>query len=230
MFIEVLGFKPFGAEHGIILLVISFVLISSCMVGRRLPNPQAHLLGIFIAGIACALQLAWTIHRIVKGTFTVQEDVPFQICNLCALAAPYVLWLLQKGKSQPFEILYFWVMTGALQALLTPTLEYVFPAFGYFQFWGLHAGLVIAVLYGVLVLKQRPNWASLKAAFLWLQVWAGATWTFNWWTNSNYGFLMHKPAGHSLFDFFGNHYILVAQLVCLIFFSVAWLPFRQKQS
>jgi hypothetical integral membrane protein (TIGR02206 family) len=228
MFTETFGFQSFSVEHGICLLITLLVLIGSCILGRRLPPAQAHQLGMGFAWMACLFQTTWLLHKILNGTFVLQENFPLHLCNLCALSAPFLVSPMQKGITLPFEILYYWVLTGTLQGILTPDLEFAFPYIGYLKYWGTHSGLVILVLYGVFAMNLRPSWRGVKAAFIVIQIWAGFTWVFNKLTNSNFGYLMNKPPNGSVFDYCGDHYILVAQVAFWSLFCLLWLPFRNK--
>jgi uncharacterized membrane protein YwaF len=63
------------------------------------------------------------------------------------------------------QIMYFWVMAGTLQAVITPDLHSAFPYIGYVKFWVIHCGLIITVIYGVCVYNWRPNLKGLFMAF-----------------------------------------------------------------
>ena len=228
MFTETFGFKSFSVEHGICLLITLLVLIVSCLIGRRLSTTHAYRLGMTFAWSACIFQTVWLWHKWSNGTFILQENFPLHLCNLCSLSAPFLVSQMRKGITLPFEILYYWVLVGTLQGILTPDLEFAFPYIGYLKYWVTHSGLVILVLYGVFAMGLRPSWRGVKAAFIAIQIWAGCTWIFNKLTNSNFGYLMNKPPNGSVFDYCGDHYILVAQVAFASAFCLLWLPFRKK--
>ncbi|MEO0044096.1 MAG: hypothetical protein RL329_3544 [Bacteroidota bacterium] len=229
MFTETFGFKSFSIEHGICFLLTLFVLIACVLVGRRQSFTTAYRLGLSLAWAACGFQTVWMLHKGANGTFSIQENFPLHLCNVCSLLSPFLVMPLRKGVTLPFEILYYWVLTGTLQGILTPDMDFAFPYIGYVKYWVTHSGLVILVLYGVLVLQVRPSWNGVKMAFLAIQVWACIALIFNYLTGSNYGYLMHKPSNGSLFDYCGDHYILVAQVAFWCLFCLFWLPFRSAK-
>ena len=109
--------------------------------------------------------------------------------------------MLMTRNYRLYEALYFVGIAGATQALLTPT-----PGiYGLPHFWAIQS----LSSHGLLVTS------------------------FNYVIGSNYMFTLHKPPTVSLFDVMGPWpwYILTAEFVAIVLFSILYLPFaiRQKQ-
>ena len=127
-----------------------------------------------------------------------------------------------------YEFAFFIGISGALQALMTPDIGvYNFPHYRFFHVFFSHGAIVIAALYMTIVERYRPSWRSLGRTMLWLNVYAAAVFGVNLVLDSNYLFVMHKPATASLFDLLGPWpvYIFAAEGVALVMFVGLYLPF-----
>ncbi len=221
---EEYGFKPFSLEHGFWVALTFIVGWWLIIWGRKLAVSQQRIIGMRIAWVIFGAESFWLFHKIAAHSFDLRYNLPFDLCNVCALAIP----LAMSGRYERFtEIMYFWVMTGTLQGILTPDMQSAFPYIGYFKYWAVHSGLVIAVLYAVLVYRIYPTFRGIWWAFGAIQLYAIITYLLNLLFKSNYGYLMHKPENPSLFDYFGEHYIITTQFVCLFLFFLFWLPFAK---
>ncbi len=226
---KIVPFKVFGTEH--LFLVALFVVIGAIMFrwGNRHDEIGKVQIGRYIAYTIFIFEVIWLAHKIGNGTFKASENLPFDLCNINALLIPLAMYDPRRREIL-FQVVYFWVMVGTIQGVLTPELDWAFPYIGYCKYWVIHAGLMVAVLYGALVLKVRPSLRGVGFAFLAINMYAIVMNGVNWVLHSNYGYLAHKPTTASLFDYFGEHYVLVAELVCLVLFFVVWLPFARKKT
>ena len=146
---------------------------------------------------------------------------------MCRLVT-FILPLMILGqKRRLFGVLYFWVLAGTTQAILTPDIEMGFPSYEYIRYWILHLLLVFLIIYSLIIFKFRPQKKDLWLAVLWAQVYLVCTLPINWWLDANYGYTMHKPSVGSIADYMGEWpwYILTGELIMLIFFLLLYLPF-----
>lgn len=221
-------FRLFGTQHVIVLAL----LLVLCIVlpwwakrylseGRRLALSRAMAVLISFAALIYP-PLQWWL-----GHFNYRTDLPLDICNLLALVLPFVMW---RPSFRVHEILYFLVLGGTLQAIITPHLEDGFPHFIFLKYWIVHAGLVLYVVYATVVFDLRPNRRSVWRAFLALQLYALLVLGFNLLLGSNYVYLLGKPPVASALDFLGPWpwYLLVAEGVALLLFWLAYLPAAKR--
>lgn len=126
-----------------------------------------------------------------------------------------------------FGILYFWVLAGTSQALLTPDLAYGFPHYESIFYWQIHGGLVLVILYAVFVYGMRPNLKDFKNAFIASLIYLVVIHGINILLGSNYAYTMHKPPGASMLDVMGPWpwYLLSGIGVSLILFTLLYIPF-----
>ena len=73
------------------------------------------------------------------------------------------------GKTQSlFDISYFWLFSGSIFALITPTvITYTGPTrFRYYQFFVEHTAGYVAVFYMIFVHKMRPTFRSMVKSYV----------------------------------------------------------------
>lgn len=175
--------------------------------------------------------LFWMLARLIRGEFDPSEDLPFHMCNFITFFIPFI-FVRKRPNQLIFGIAYFWVLSGTLQAILTPGLEQSFPHFWYIRYWLVHCGLVIAVLYAAIVLKYRPTWRDILNAFIAMNLLMIVAFAVNHLFNSNYLYVLEKPKAASLLDYFGPWpwYIIQSEIVALLFFVFYYTPFWLKKS
>lgn len=147
--------------------------------------------------------------------------------HLCSLALLVTAWALVSRAPRVFEVAYFWALAGTTQALLTPDLAAGLPSPDYLFFFAGHGLVVIGVLYGVIALGLRPVPASLPRVALITLALAAIIFGINAWLGTNFLYLMAKPPGPSLLDWFGPwpRYWIGLVLVGVVSFGVLYLPF-----
>ena len=99
------------------------------------------------------------------------ENLPIGVCGWAVIFCG----IMVLGKSRKlFDIAYFWLLSGSLFALITPTpLTYTGPTrFRYYQFWAEHTLGYIAIFYMIFVHNFRPNFRSMIRSYIALWVMA----------------------------------------------------------
>jgi hypothetical integral membrane protein (TIGR02206 family) len=225
MFTEVFGFKSFSAEHGFVVCLFIVLTIVLIQIGRKGSPERAEKIGLWYGWTIFGFEILWLLHKIADGSFTAKDNVPLDLCNVLAFLIPFAM---RNGGQWWFQIVYAWVMMGTLQGVITPDLDWAFPYIGYLKYWAVHAGLVSAMVYVIVVWGWRPTLNGVFRAWFALYIWAGMAFCFNLWAGSNYGFLMHKPPVKSVFDFLGEHYIFFTQFTALAAFLLFYLPFAKR--
>ena len=149
--------KPFSLwsmTHGIPVLILIIFAIFVILYGKSLPSRKKKknilILLAFIPFIALMIQI---IIVLVRGTFTIQADLPIHICRLLALTAPLVYWKEHKFWT---GIFYFWILVGTLNAVIAADIRHDFPHWNYLTYFVVHQGLIIPVSYTHLTLPTTP--------------------------------------------------------------------------
>jgi len=218
------GFELFSFQHITTLLI--FIALTAIVIvqGNRTDEPLKSDIGMMIAGITFSTLILDAVYKLVFGTFSIFEDLPFFMCDLVAFVLPFILYFRNRKW---IGILYFWALGGTLQALLTPDLKDGFPTFHFFRYFIGHAGIIMAILYTVIVRKIQIGWQDFIRAVIYAQVYLICVHMINHLIGSNYGYTMAKPPGGSILDLMGPWpwYILAGEGLMLVLFLLLLAPF-----
>ena len=226
-------FSLFGIQHLSVIGLMIFLCFTLPFFAKGYLNPKQQL------GLSRVLALAASIGAgvyvfilIWLGDFDYQRDLPLDICNLMALLLPFFMW---NPSRRIHEVLYFWILAGTIQAIITPHLYNGFPNFIFIHYWMVHAGLVVYAVYVTIVFDYQPTLKSLWKAFGYLQIYIVLIVLVNLILGSNYVYVLRKPPTASALDYFGPWpwYILVCEVLGLIMFFVVLYPslaFQKKIS
>lgn len=219
------AFAAFSAAHFGALATAILVGCLMVFVSKRFLTPrQSYYLANIAAWFILLVVIAWTVIKIQLGIFTYTADLPLPLCNFMAFLLPVLTY---TRNYRLYEVLYFWILAGTLQANITPDLANTFPHYTYWKYWIVHSGLVVMIIYITVIYEMRPTWRSIIRAFLYLQVFFVVMLLVNYLLDANYNYLCAKPTTASLLDLFPNwpYYILVVQLIVLPLMTLVYLPF-----
>ncbi len=216
-------FESFSQTHIVTLIVFAFLLASVIFAGKKLNNRQNLLLGRCLSVFMSVSVAAWAILHLFYDRFNIAVDLPLSLCNLFAFIAPLLFW---NPDHRRFEVIYFMVMCGTFQAILTPDLYVGFPGYGFFKYWIVHMGLVLVVIHYLLAFKLYPRPRAMITTFIWLNIYLLSLVPVNLWLGANYFYMMEKPINPSILDYFGPwpFYILVSEALAFVFFAIAYVP------
>ncbi len=223
--------EDFSAPH--LAAISTIVLFCAVLVvfGSRIKTEKSKktfriVFAVFIAVQQASLYLWYT----VAGEWSVEITLPIQLCDLSVFLSVAVLLTKRQLLS---ELLYYWGIGGATQAILTPDIgSYTWPHFVFYQFFISHAVILLACIYMILVEKFRPSSRSVLRTLIITNLYGILMMFVNHLTGGNYLFLSAKPAGGSLLDLLGPWpwYLLSLDGVALILFTLLYLPFAIGKS
>jgi hypothetical integral membrane protein (TIGR02206 family) len=218
-----LPFSAYSTSHSVVMLIAVALIALIFVANKKLNYQQNLLIGRSLSLLLALTVVVYTIFEIVFGRFTIAEDLPLSTCNLFCILAPWLFW---RPNFKFFVVVYFLVMAGTLQAVITPDLYRGFPSYGFFKYWITHVGLVLLVIHYLVCFELYPTAKSMLSAFAWLNIYVLALVPINFLLGANYFYLMAKPINPSVLDYFGPWpiYILVAELLVMGFFAIAMLP------
>jgi hypothetical integral membrane protein (TIGR02206 family) len=160
------------------------------------------------------------------------DNLPIAVCGWAAIFCSYML----VGKCQSlFDISYFWLFSGSIFALITPTvITYTGPTrFRYYQFWAEHTLSFVAVFYMIFVHNMRPTIKSAIKSYLSLLVLAVVAYIANRiiGPGANYLFLASPEDTPSVLDILPPNFFLRTAIMAAaitVLFAVAYLPWYLK--
>ena len=216
-------FAPIAVMVAVILLMRRFQdAIRSCKHEKAFRYTLAFLL------ILSEMSYYWRLVAMPSLGPNPVDHLPITVCGWVVVFASYMV----IGKSQSlFDICYFWLFSGSVFALITPTvITYTGPTrFRYYQFWLEHTLGYIAVFYMIFVHKLRPTVKSAIKAYAALVVLAVVAFFANRLIGpgANYLFMAKPEDTPSILDILPPNFVLrlvIMAATVTALFAVAYLP------
>lgn len=220
------NFNAFSTEHWFILALL-LVMILALYFCRNIISSKPVVRSIikWLLIIALVLpEICLQIWYVTSGIWDRTSSLPLELCSLTMFLSAIML-ITNSRKIYP--LVYFAGIGGALQAVLTPSLDYPFPHFRFFHFFVAHLAIIVAPLFMTWIQGYRPTWRSIGWTMLFLNAAALIVGLINLFVGSNYMYLMNKPSTPSLLDLLGPHpfYLLVEEMFALVLFIVMYAVF-----
>ncbi|MDB6136268.1 MAG: family rane protein [Verrucomicrobiales bacterium] len=231
------SFQLFGLSHwaalGATVAAAAVMVRLHRSAGASVPfrnQVNAVLAGMLLLSVAVDPLLTWLRHRSepeIALRLIRETALPLYLCD--AAAVILAVALLTRRRCW-VEVGYLWGLAGAVQGLLTPTLQYDWPSAEYFTFFIEHGGAPVAAIGLVFGMGLRPQPGAFRRGVLWGWVYMGVVGLLNFPLGTNYGFLRHKPEVTSILDYMGPEpwYLIPLQGVGILFFALLLLPFRRE--
>lgn len=222
-------FELFTTSHLTAITVIALFWIIIPALFRKWKNEKADQFFRFsLATLLLGQQLVWLLWEITTQRFTIQLSLPFNLCDISNLLCA-VLLITKNYKL--FEVLYFYALAGTIQSYITPNIYYAYPHIEFIVFYIQHGGEILTILYMTIVLKLRPHPISILKANAILLGYVILIYFFNYYTGSNYLFLMgdtpHPSTVTRMIAFFGEppRHIIGLGLVSVFSILILYIPF-----
>lgn len=216
-------FHMWQKAHLITIAIIIIITLSLYYFKKELV-PYRRMIRISIGWILIMSRISLDAWYLITDQWQVQSSLPLELCSIASIVCG--MMLLTKNRHL-FEIFYFIAIGGAIQAIITPDLNFGFPQYRYIQFFLDHFLLFISPLIMVWLYGYSITRKSLMKSFITLNIMAGIVFIINTLLSANYMFLREKPSAGSLLDFLGPYpyYIISLELVALFIFFILYVPF-----
>ena len=237
---EEVEFRNFTLAHLMPILVVAGLIVLIWRFRDRIRESKWE--GYFRYAIAFTLIVSemsyyWRLVGMPELGANPVDHLPIAVCGWAAIFASYML----VGKNQKlFDIVYFWIFSGSIFALITPTvITYTGPTrFRYYQFWVEHTFSYVAIFYMIFVHGMRPTWKSAVRSWGCLVVLGVIAYCTNRYLGpgANYLFLAKPEDTPSVLDILPPNFLLrtciMAGVVTLLFFVsyVPWILKDRKQA
>ncbi|MBL7826201.1 MAG: TIGR02206 family membrane protein [Saprospiraceae bacterium] len=226
MYLFAPNFVSYGAEHFAWLLFGALSTWFWIWYGRRQTEDLLkRKVGLVMSLIPALLWVGMSAYMVLYvQPVDLGLVLPFHVCYFLNLLMPVLMW---RRSYLLFELFYFMVMAGCIQALITPDVQTTFPHFMNIRYFVIHMFLAQSILYAIFVFEFRPTWKSLKKSFVWSNVYFLFIILVNFVLDTNFMYLRKKPNTATLLDVFGDWpwYIIGAEFLALTLFAVVMLPF-----
>lgn len=208
---------------------VIFLFLFCVYLFRKKLSPYRRTIRLTIGSLLILIRVSLDIWYISTKQWTLSTSLPLELCSIASLVCG--IMLLTKSRFL-FEIFYFIAIGGALQAILTPALDFGFPQYRYLQFFIDHTMLILAPLLLIWLYDFRISFKSVWKAFLAINIIAVIVFIINHVIHANYMFLLHKPSTASLLDVLGPYpyYLLSLEGIVLCTFLLLYFPFMMSSS
>ena len=227
-------FSLFTLAHFVPILLLIGTLFLLYRYRKALKNSPYETNLRYILGFAliiCDMSYYWRLAACPWLSGGPAENLPVGVCAWSVIFCSFMI----IGKSQRlFDIAYFWLLSGSLFALLTPTvLTYCGPTrFRYYQFWLEHTLGYVAIFYMIFVHGMRPNRRSIVRSYCALLALSVlAAWINSMIPGANYLYMARPESAPSVLDILPPHYglrIAIIAAVITVMFGLAYLPWYLK--
>jgi hypothetical integral membrane protein (TIGR02206 family) len=150
---------------------------------------------------------------------------PMQFCDWVLIAC---LIALVRPTQLFAEMAYFWGFGGTLMAVITPDVAQGFPSWRFIHFFWGHGITLLSIVFIIAAPGFRPRRRSVLRMMGMVNLYGLAALALDLLFGWNYGYLRHKPAGASLFDYLGPWpwYLLSLEGLALAIFMLLYLPWK----
>jgi hypothetical integral membrane protein (TIGR02206 family) len=200
-----------------------------CIGARSRPGPWTAVAGGLLGASLIGEQISWEIGFFLHHSWTVQNSLPFDLCDFTALVATVACWWRLQIC---VELTYFWGLAGTLQAIITPDVETPWPHLSFVDYVVEHIGIVVAALFLVVGLRLAPRPGAVLRAFGLTVAYAALVAVIDIVTGADYLFLRAPPQAFSLLQVLGPWpwYLVSCAGIALVVFFVLDLPFRRGRA
>ena len=190
-------FDLFGNDHILsIILIIIFYVLFLCFNEKIGIKNKSKIFPIVLSFIILSLDISEDIIRYITGYYSIEKDLPLQLCTIGIYVA--VVALLKKNQIA-FELIFYWGLVGASQAILTPDSDLFELKIFFMYSQAYHSALIFSVLWLVIKCNMRMQIEYILRVVLITNLVVVVISVINYLLDSNYMFLRVKPNSVSPF-------------------------------
>jgi hypothetical integral membrane protein (TIGR02206 family) len=172
-----------------ILSSVLFIFLSI----RLLKNKSVIVKSNFARGLSVAFILTYIISNtivIYSGWWNLQDNLPLHLCRISFFISMVVLF---TRKQWMYEWVLFLAIPSGIHSMLTPEMTKGISTWFYFDYYFVHAGLILVPLYLTIVMGMKSRADAWWKTILRLQIPVAIILPLNFLLESNYIYLRHKP-------------------------------------
>ncbi len=206
-----------------------FLVVATTAIWHRRRHEQGSALDRWLAAV---LVLAWpatTLQHWLNGDLNAANALPMHYCDWALIAC--IIALFSRGRFAA-EVGYFFGLSGTLQGLITPALDYDWPHPAFFTFFLSHGGVVVAAVYLAFGMRLEPRPWSVPRMTAFTILYGFSAAGVNLLLGTNYGFVCSKPPNGSIMDFLGPWpwYLIALPLVGAVLYTILMIPVLATRS
>ncbi len=200
-------------------IVITFILYAGKKMSPDHTKIATKVIGLFLIFVAVGMQP----YEMAIGKWDVRSSLPLQMCGISAWLSGFSLLFDQTWI---FYIVFYWGIPGAFHSIMTPEFTLGTEGLFFYEYYISHGGIILAALWGTMILKRRPaEWSWLKM-FGWTQLVLPIVGSINWLLNANYMYICKPPMVENPFIVGHFPYHLIGlEFAALLHFAIVYSPF-----
>ena len=221
--------------------LIVLLCIGVQLLVRRTGSDAARDRGALVISLVLWVdEIVYQIWWFLRGAWTVSNSLMLHMCGLAIMFIP-VLYFTENAKYRQylFEILYFFGLGGAVQALFAPDIGlHGLPEPKYFCFFISHGTIVFGVVYAAVLYLVELTWRSWIRIVVLTNAFTLAAYGVNLllrlippYEVGNYFAMGYPPPNGSVIDVFANvfgpapRYLVGLELMGIVVFALIYLPY-----
>lgn len=208
-------FTSYSQEHFSLLLAFLFFSIVFIQSLKKNSKEAQRKILLGVSVFLSIAQLSKIPLNLYVGTFDITKDIPLHMCNFLPFL---MIWVYTIKSRVIWATIFFWIILGVSQANFTPSVEYSLFHFDAIRYWMVHMGLILLAIYPAFVWNWELELKDVSRTVIWLNIIALVIYGINLILNSNYLYVMDKPAGTTFFSILPPwpNYILVLEIIIII--------------
>ncbi len=224
-------FKMLTLAHFIPLFVLGAIIFCTYKFRDKLrdwKHEKKLTMALAFVAIICEMSYYWRLVGVPSLGANPHEHLPITICGWGVI---FCSFLVVTKCQTLFDVTYFWLFSGTIFALITPTvISYCGPTrFRYYQFWGEHMLGYIIIFYMIFVHKMRPTIKSAIKSYCFFAVWATVAFFANKMLGpgANYLFMAELEETESILNLLPSNFVLrvlVMASIVTVMYILAYLP------
>jgi hypothetical integral membrane protein (TIGR02206 family) len=230
-------FRSWTTEHLAPIAVIVVISFTLGLLARR--RGYYDRIAIVVSLVLWTNELVYQVYWFLADGWAAPTALMIQMCGLSILLLPLAHFVQRREARQfLFDILYFWGIGGAIQALFSPDIgANGFPAFKYFSFFVSHGLIIASTTILAIASGMRITFRSLLRAAVVTNLLLVPAYAIDRvlafippYDRGNYFVLGYPPPTGSLVDVFSDifgpspRYLVGLELMGLAVFLMLWLP------
>ena len=196
-----------GISSSVIFILLTLILLKGSEESRKISFAKWLSISFIISYLISAFV------SIFNGTWSIQDNLPLHLCRISFIISIIVL---NTRKQWMYEWVLFLAIPSGINSLLTPELTQGVGPWFIFDFYFVHAGLILVPIYLTVILGMRARKDAWIKTILRLQIPVAIILPLNFLLESNYMYLRMKPIADNPF-LIGEWpiYILVLEIVMI---------------
>ncbi len=232
---EEIEFRNFTVAHFVPIILLIVIILLIAKFGDKIKNLKCEkniALTLGFIAIICEMSYFWRLVAVPSLDANPVDHLPITVCGWAVIFCGFLV--VTKNQTL-FDISYFWLLSGTVFALITPTvISYCGPTrFRYYQFWVEHTVGYIIIFYMIFVHKMRPTVKSAAKSYILLGILAVIAYNANVMLGpgANYLYMAEPESTPSILDILPPVFavrIVVMAAIITVMFALAYLPWYLK--